>query len=571
MMRSQQIAELQDTMQHGKYQINGRYHFNLQPFTTETVTAPNTFLISLPMPGSETESLAPPPRTRVEINIRSPQRRRYTACVVDLGNHSSMFIDILVVVPTGGAGFVFENETSSAMTGRFKFGTWGAQTIRSRRAIAMAMYYESLNQIQRQSSFQSAVTLQGGTITSATTARLSITQGPPGTGKTHVILAIMIYCLRMRIKLQDEASAGNDRFPASWLELCKLEVQFADIVIATADVSSQRVITFKAEVVVADEAAQLKSYELINAISKHAGPDRSLKELAIVGDHRQLGPTVLLSLYNEFSAQEKRSIMSWMIDNGHDLLQLRTQYRMQPDISAYVNNAYYDGRLLNDPSVINRPYDAVWKQFAQSQWSDCNIDHSVFFDVPMVDSHYWQFGSNESIVNVNHAALIMFLLFQLCKANDIDIFTDVQIICFYTAQTSLLQTICRDAFIDGDVDVRTVGSSWGQQKKIVLSTSFVGSPVSVFFRSRPVRVWPSRGPSTRGSVSALHNSQSTKLGIRRMLGSKLFGASFIITVLEVRSSNPLSVLSNRTWAVFEGNMSLQSVAICRRSLCKLDA
>ena len=117
---------------------------------------------------------------------------------------------------------------------------------------------------------------------------------------------------------------------------------------------------------VADEAAQLKSYELINAISKHAGPDRSLKKLAIVGDHRQPGPTVLLILYNEFAAQEKRCFVSWIIDNGHDLLQLRTQYRMHPDISAYMSNAYYDGRLLNDPSVVDHPYDVVWKQFAQS-------------------------------------------------------------------------------------------------------------------------------------------------------------------------------------------------------------
>ncbi len=115
----------------------------------------------------------------------------------------------------------------------------------------------------------------------------------------------------MRINLQDEASDGNDRFPAYWLELCKWEVQFADIVFATADVSSQRVITlFKAEMVVADEAAQLKLYKLINAISKHAGPDRSLKKLAIIGDHRQLAPLVLLSLYNEFSAQKKRSFIS---------------------------------------------------------------------------------------------------------------------------------------------------------------------------------------------------------------------------------------------------------------------
>ncbi|KAL8916747.1 MAG: hypothetical protein Q9172_006152 [Xanthocarpia lactea] len=327
MMRSQQIAELQDTMQHGKYQINGRYHFNLQPFTTNTVTTPNTFLISLPLPGSETESLAPPPGTRVEINIRSHQRRRYTACVVDLGNDSSMFIDILVVVPTGGSGFVFENETSSAMSGSFKFGSWGAQTIHCRRAIAMAMHYESwlktLLLSQRQFSPPSSELLWHQTILNQTSDDLGLNQRTDNP-------------FRMRLR-------------------CKAQAR---------------------------------------------RPDRSLKKLAIVGDHRQLGPTVLLSLYNEFSAQEKRSFMSWMIDNGHDLLQLRTQYRMHPDISAYVNNAYYDGRLLNDPSVINRPYDASWKRFAQSQWLDCNVGHSVFFDVPVVDSYYWQFGSDESIVNV---------------------------------------------------------------------------------------------------------------------------------------------------------------------------
>ena len=112
----------------------------------------------------------------------------------------------------------------------------------------------------------------------------------------------------------------------------------------------------------------------------------------------------------------------------------------------------------------------------------------MFLDVPAVDSHYWQFGSNESIVNVNHAALIMFLLSQLRKAKDIDIFTDVQIICFYAAQTSFLQTICRDAFTDGDVDVdvRTVDSSRDQQKKIVI-VDFVRRGPSLGFLSEPTR------------------------------------------------------------------------------------
>ncbi|KAL8881319.1 MAG: hypothetical protein Q9198_001457, partial [Flavoplaca austrocitrina] len=316
----------------------------------------------------------------------------------------------------------------------------------------------------------------------------------------------------------EEASDGNERFPARWLELCKWEVQFADIVFATADVSSQRVITlFNAAMAVADEAAQLKSYELINAISKHAGPNRSLKKLAIVGDHRQLGPTVLLSLYNELSAQEKRSFMSWMVDNGHHLLQLRTQYRMHPNISAYVNNAYYGGRLLNDPSVFNRPYDAVWKQFAQSQWPGCNIGHSVFIDVPVVDPYYWQFGDNQSIVNVNHAALIMSLLSQLRKAKDIDIFTDVQIICFYAAQTSLLQTICRDAFTDGDVDARTVDSSQGEQKKLVI-VDFVRRGPSLGFLSEPTRqcVAFSRAEHARISIGstqlAKHQARSPATG-----------------------------------------------------------
>jgi len=61
--------------------------------------------------------------------------------------------------------------------------------------------------------------------------------------------------------------------------------------------------------------------------------------LILIGDHKQLKPFTNI---NQF---EPRSFFERMVDNGHQVHMLKTQYRMAPSIGKMVSNVFYSGQL----------------------------------------------------------------------------------------------------------------------------------------------------------------------------------------------------------------------------------
>ena len=90
--------------------------------------------------------------------------------------------------------------------------------------------------------------------------------------------------------------------------------------------------------VIIDEASQCLETECLVAVAHHT------QHLILAGDHKQLGPVVLSQEAKD--AQLERSLFERLMQtqeaNG---VQLRIQYRMHPDISAWPNMHFYDSKI----------------------------------------------------------------------------------------------------------------------------------------------------------------------------------------------------------------------------------
>ncbi|KAG8528733.1 uncharacterized protein KY384_006420 [Bacidia gigantensis] len=98
------------------------------------------------------------------------------------------------------------------------------------------------------------------------------------------------------------------------------------------------------ETVVIDEAAQ--SIELSALIPLKYGCSKCI----LVGDPKQLPPTVLSREAAKFQF-EQSLFVRMQANHPHCVHLLDTQYRMHPEISVFPSNAFYDGRLVDGPSM----------------------------------------------------------------------------------------------------------------------------------------------------------------------------------------------------------------------------
>lgn len=277
---------------------------------------------------------------------------------------------------------------------------------------------------------------------------------------------------------QDED--GEESFDARWLDLQKFHLRQAAWVLVTADSSCQRALHWmQASVVVADEAAQLTEPQMITATARNLTYNK-LKKLILFGDHQQLGPTALSYPVNEFGETALRGYMGWQNERGQPYTQLTVQYRMHHEISAFVSEIFYNGTLVDDPSVFRRGFDPAWEAFSDREFGTTR--HSIFLDVEGRHDLYHQ-RDETSLVNPDTLCAILGVMRAMHHSPEIDIFDEVLIIAFYTAQTTLLQNVMAAEFFDPSgrtVDIRTVDSVQGHEKKLVL-LDFVRPGPSVGF------------------------------------------------------------------------------------------
>jgi len=266
----------------------------------------------------------------------------------------------------------------------------------------------------------------------------------------------------MRAKLHD--LKGKDKGLAhrdinkNYREIRELEQRITDEVIDNAEVICTTNIgaghftlnNRKFSIVLIDEATQATEPSALVPIVKGA------RQLILVGDHRQLPPTVTSQRAEEGGLDIP--LFERLLSNGIPAHMLTTQYRMHPTIREFPSSRFYENRLEDGCSSSERPPAAGFL------WPDW--DKPVAF-VPVHGSEMEE-ESGSSRSNMDEAAVVVQVVNDLLLPGDLSP-EDIGVISPYAGQVRLIRSMIEDT-IEG-LEVKSVDGYQGREKEIiVLST-----------------------------------------------------------------------------------------------------
>ncbi len=206
----------------------------------------------------------------------------------------------------------------------------------------------------------------------------------------------------------------------------------------------------KFPIVLIDEATQASEPSSLVPIVKGA------RQLILVGDHRQLPPTVISQ--NAEDGGLNIPLFERLIDNGITSHMLTTQYRMHSTIREFPSARFYDNRLEDGCNDSERPPAAGFL------WPDWN--KPVAF-VPVHGSEI-QDPTSSSKSNMDEAAMVVQIVNDLLAAGDLSP-EDVGVISPYSGQVRLIRRLFDEA-VEG-LEIKSVDGYQGREKEIiVLST-----------------------------------------------------------------------------------------------------
>lgn len=120
-----------------------------------------------------------------------------------------------------------------------------------------------------------------------------------------------------------------------------------DVVCCTCvGAGDKRLSLFKFRSVLIDELTQALEPEVLIPIVKGA------KQVVLVGDHQQLGPVILDKKAGD--AGLRQSLFERLVVLGHVPIRLEVQYRMNPCLSEFPSNMFYEGSLQDGVSKRQR-------------------------------------------------------------------------------------------------------------------------------------------------------------------------------------------------------------------------
>ena len=180
---------------------------------------------------------------------------------------------------------------------------------------------------------------------------------------------------------------------------------------------------------------------------------RGARQIVLVGDHRQLPPTVISRRAENGGL--RRSLFERLAAMGIEPMLLDTQYRMHPAISDFPNRIFYEGRLVDGITAADRPNPAGLL------WND--------WEVPMaflpVNGDELLSPDGASKENPAEAGWVAKILENLLQAGDLEE-TDIGIITPYAGQVRAI----RDALPERNdsVEVHTVDGYQGREKEVII-------------------------------------------------------------------------------------------------------
>ncbi|GAA5932881.1 uncharacterized protein JCM15063_002230 [Sporobolomyces koalae] len=158
---------------------------------------------------------------------------------------------------------------------------------------------------------------------------------------------------------QGELSSSDERKFKALTRAAEKEILVnADVICATCvGCGDPRLAKFKFRTVLIDEATQATEPECMIPLTF------GVKQLVMVGDHSQLGPTIM----NKKAAKAglNQSLFERLILLGNRPIRLQVQYRMHPCLSEFASNMFYEGTLQNGvtaPERLRKNVDFPWPQ-----------------------------------------------------------------------------------------------------------------------------------------------------------------------------------------------------------------
>ncbi|XP_060669325.1 uncharacterized protein LOC107410487 isoform X2 [Ziziphus jujuba] len=167
-----------------------------------------------------------------------------------------------------------------------------------------------------------------------------------------------INCLALFLSLPQ--SFNIPFFEKKW-EVKRFCLENTILVFCTVSSSSKLYATAPFELLVIDEASQLKECE--SAIPLQLP---GIRHAILIGDERQL-PAMVESKISE-RAEFGRSLFERFSMQGYKKHLLSVQHRMHPSISLFPNREFYGGQILDGPNVQERSYS---RRFLQDKMYGC--------------------------------------------------------------------------------------------------------------------------------------------------------------------------------------------------------
>ena len=188
---------------------------------------------------------------------------------------------------------------------------------------------------------------------------------------------------------------------------------------------------------------------------------RGVRQLVLVGDHRQLPPTVI-SLRAEKGGLG-RSLFERLIDAGMKSFMLETQYRMHPSLRDFPSGRFYDGRLDDGVSADERVAPAGF------MWPD--------WDVPIafipIDGNEQVDSEGQSKSNIDEAGRVLTVVQSLLGTGDVTT-RDIGVITPYNGQVRVLDDLFEGAGGRGKdepysgLEIKSVDGYQGREKEVIV-------------------------------------------------------------------------------------------------------
>jgi regulator of nonsense transcripts 1 len=180
---------------------------------------------------------------------------------------------------------------------------------------------------------------------------------------------------------------------------------------------------------------------------------RGARQVVLVGDHRQLPPTVISQRAERGGLG--RSLFERLVEMGIEPHLLRIQYRMHPSISLFPNQQFYEGRLEDGVEASQRPAPRGML------WPD--------WDTPMaflpVQEGEVRSPDGNSKENPAEASWVSRILEQLLDGGELEM-SDIGIITPYAGQVRAIRDSIQERL--ESVEVRTVDGYQGREKEVII-------------------------------------------------------------------------------------------------------